>query len=258
MAASSSAKVKSELRSAGRPAAPRGGAGEGSLARRPQRGGLRANPIERPSLARLVREEILGQILSGDIRPGERIIEMRVAKALGTSQAPVREALRSLEVLGVVESVRNRGAWVRMLDAAELAEITDVRAELEGYAASRAAGRMKGDTAELDRQVQAMRQAAKLRDMRRFAEANSRFHRAIVEAAGNRTLLDIWIRLDVRTHTIMNVLRGRRNLARVADSHAPIVVALSTGDGRAARNALRKHILDLKLAAPRRVREDYR
>jgi DNA-binding GntR family transcriptional regulator len=206
--------------------------------------------IEQPSLTDRVREEILRRILNGEIEPGERIIEMHVAQQLGTSQAPVREALRALEVLGVIESSRNRGARVRMLEARELAEITVVRAELEGYAASAAAGRLKGSTGELEKHVMAMRQAAKTRDMRRFAAANARFHRSIVEATGNATLLEIWQQLDVKAHTIMNVLRGHRNLATVAESHCPIVEALRSGDSRAARKAIRKHILDLKLVVP--------
>jgi DNA-binding GntR family transcriptional regulator len=211
---------------------------------------VRSAPIERSSLTERVREEILRRILDGDIQPGDRIIEMRVAQELGTSQAPVREALRSLEVLGVIESTRNRGARVRMLDGRELAEITDVRAELEGYAAAIASDRLKGNTAELEKHVRTMRQAARAKDMRRFAEANTRFHRSIVEATGNGTLLDIWTKLDVKAHTIMNVLRGHRDLASVAESHWPVVAALKTGDGRAAREAIRKHILELKLVVP--------
>jgi DNA-binding GntR family transcriptional regulator len=210
----------------------------------------RVRRIEKPSLTERVREEILRRILDGEIAPGERIIEMRVAQELGTSQAPVREALRALEVLGVIESSRNRGARVRMLEARELAEITDVRAELEGYAAGLASTRLKGDTAGLEVHIMTMRRAAKAKDMRRFAGANARFHRAIMEATGNATLLDIWTQLDVKAHTIMNVLRGHRDLTSVAESHWPIVAALKSGDARAARTAIRRHILGLKLHVP--------
>ena len=210
---------------------------------------IRSPAIARPSLAERVRGEVLRRILRGEIQPGERIVEMRIAQELGTSQAPVREALRALEVLGVVESSLNRGARVRMTEARELVEITSVRAELEGYAASLASGPLKGRTAELEKQIVVMKDAAKRHDMRRFAEANTAFHRHIVAATGNATLLEIWTRLDVKAHTIMNVLRGHRDLARVADSHRPIVAALKSGDARAARGATRKHILGLKLVA---------
>src|SRR5579859_5534989 len=154
--------------------------------------------IERQSLADRLRAELLRRILDGAIRPGERIIELRVAEEFGTSQAPVREALRGLEVLGVVEASRNRGARARVLSTRELAEISDVRAELEGYAASLAASWFKGNATELEDHVETMRQAAKVGDVRRFAEANTEFHRLIVRSAGNAVLLDIWASLDVK------------------------------------------------------------
>jgi len=205
------------------------------------------SPIERRSLAEKVRAELLSRILDGTIRPGERIIELRVAEEFGTSQAPVREALRGLEVLGVVEASRNRGARARVLSSRELAEISDVRAELEGYAASLAASRFKGNTAELEAHVETMRRAATAGDVRPFAEANTDFHRLIVETAGNATLLDIWSQLDVKAHTVMNVLRSQRDLTLVANSHTPIVDALNAGDAQAARRAARTHVVGNKL-----------
>jgi DNA-binding GntR family transcriptional regulator len=205
------------------------------------------SPTGRLSLAEKVRVELLTRILDGTIRPGERIIELRVAEEFGTSQAPVREALRALEVLGVVEASPNRGARARVLDSRELAEISDVRAELEGYAASLAALSFEGNTAELEAYVETMRRAAKASDVRRFAEANAAFHRLIVRFAGNATLLDIWSLLNVKAHTVMNVLRSQRDLSLVADSHIPIVAALNDGDARAARRATRAHVIGNKL-----------
>src|SRR5579859_3654198 len=122
--------------------------------------------IERQSLADRLRAELLRRILDGAIRPGERIIELRVAEEFGTSQAPVREALRALEALGVVEVSRNRGARARVLDSRELAEISDVRAELEAYAAGLSAPRFKDDTTQLEAYLAAMQEAAKRHDVR--------------------------------------------------------------------------------------------
>ena len=102
----------------------------------------------------------------------------------------------------------------------------------------------------LEAEIDAMHRAAKTGDMRTFAEANSAFHRIIVQATVNATLLDIWTRLDVRAHTIMNVLRGHRNLATVAESHRPIVDALRHGSSRTVRRALLHHILGLRLSVP--------
>ena len=205
------------------------------------------SPLGRLSLAEKVRAELLSRILDGTIRPGERIIELRVAEEFGTSQAPVREALRALETLGVVEANRYRGARARLLNSRELAEISDVRAELEGYAASLAASSFKGNTVDLKALVETMRRAAKAKDVRRFAEANTDFHRLIVSSAGNAILLDIWSLLDVKAHTVMNVLRSQRDLTLVANSHVPIIEALNAGDARAARRTTRAHVIGNKL-----------
>ena len=77
-------------------------------------------PIEREVLSEVVKDRILTQILQGDLAPGSRIVETRVARQLGMSQAPVREALRGLATLGFVEMEPYRGARVRKPSADEL------------------------------------------------------------------------------------------------------------------------------------------
>jgi DNA-binding GntR family transcriptional regulator len=129
------------------------------------------------------------------------------------------------------------------------AEISDVRAELEGYAASLAASSFKRNTVDLEALVETMRRAAKAKDVRRFAEANTDFHRLIVSSAGNAILLDIWSLLDVKAHTVMNVLRSQRDLTLVANSHVPIIEALNAGDARAARRTTRAHVIGNKLSS---------
>src|SRR5512143_236005 len=91
--------------------------------------------ISRSVLSDQVKDRLLQAILDGRYPPGARIVETRVARELGTSQAPVREALRDLEGLGVVESTAFRGARVRRPSADELLEAFAVRAELESLGA---------------------------------------------------------------------------------------------------------------------------
>src|SRR4029079_9865394 len=85
--------------------------------------GLALNTGSRVVLREQVKELILERILSGEYRPGERLVETRIAQELGTSQAPVREALRDLEVLRFVESEPFRGSRVRSMSVEELVEI---------------------------------------------------------------------------------------------------------------------------------------
>ncbi len=91
--------------------------------------------ISRSVLSDAVKDRLLEAILDGRYPPGSRIVETRVARELGTSQAPVREALRDLEALGVVEIAAFRGARVRRPSRDELLEAYVVRAELEAMAA---------------------------------------------------------------------------------------------------------------------------
>ena len=101
--------------------------------------------LPRSVLADQVKERLLEEIISGRYRPDERIVETQVARELGTSQAPVREALRGLEALGVVEITPFRGARVRRATRRELLEAYVVRSALEELGARLAVPRL--DTA---------------------------------------------------------------------------------------------------------------
>src|SRR5438876_8572640 len=105
-------------------------------------GGL--SVVARTVLREQVKEVLLERILRGEYGPGERLVETRIAQELGTSQAPVREALRDLESLRFVESEPFRGARVRAISDEELIEVYPVRAAIEEVAAREAAIRLDG------------------------------------------------------------------------------------------------------------------
>ena len=100
--------------------------------------------VTRIVLREQVKGRLLERILSGELRPGDRLVETRIAQELGTSQAPVREALRDLELLRFVESEPFRGSRVRGISPEELAEIYPVRAALEHGPAAALAARRDG------------------------------------------------------------------------------------------------------------------
>jgi DNA-binding GntR family transcriptional regulator len=122
--------------------------------------------VARTVLREQIKEILLERILRGELEPGERLVETRLARELGTSQAPVREALRDLQLLRLVESEPFRGARVRAVDDAALLPAFPVRAALEELAAREAARRADGDVAPLEREVEAMRRAAARGDWR--------------------------------------------------------------------------------------------
>jgi DNA-binding GntR family transcriptional regulator len=198
--------------------------------------------VTRSVLRDQVKDVIVERILDGTYAPGERIVEMRVAEELGVSQAPVREALRELELLRLVVSEPFRGARVREVTTEELAEIYPVRAALEEVAARAAAPRLKGAVALLEAELTGMRAAARTRDVHEFVVHDVAFHRKIVDASGNRTLQELWGSLHVDLRTTITLVRRAEDLGAVAESHVVVLEALAAGDAERSARTLREHI----------------
>lgn len=190
-----------------------------------------------------VKSYLTNAILSGIYKPGERLIETRIAQQLGVSQAPVREAIRELELLGLLKSEPFRGASVRQLTTDELTEIYAVRAALEGTAASAAATRLTEDGfARLAALLDNMLTTAAHDDQRGFSEHNVAFHRVIVEASGNRTLINLWNTLQPSTWTLFSVLNSGHDLMELAVRHRAVIEALRTRDAQRAEQAMHHHL----------------
>jgi DNA-binding GntR family transcriptional regulator len=192
-------------------------------------------------LGQQIREILLERIFKGELQPGDRIIELQLANELGTSQAPVREALRELQSLGFVEHEPYRGTRVRGITEEELAEIFPVRAALEELAAQEAASRLNGRVEELEREFEAMRAAAGRKDLQDLAGHDARFHRLIVEAAENKVLLDLWKTLRVEARVVVTALKTDIDLDELAEMHRPLLEALAEGSPEKAGRALRYH-----------------
>lgn len=202
-----------------------------------------ATPLSRTSLPQQIRDQLLERIMTGALQPGNRLIELKIASEFATSQAPVREALKELEVLGVIETVPNKGARVRTISNAELRQLYDVRAQLESYAALLVTQNALPIKSKLKEAFRSMKRAAREGDSIAFAGHNSLFHRTIVEASGNKVLLELWETLNVQSRTMTNVTRSRRNLIELADSHLPLIDAIAAGDVDEAHAIAKAHVL---------------
>jgi DNA-binding GntR family transcriptional regulator len=189
-----------------------------------------------------IKDVLMQRIVDGQYEPGERIVELRIAEEFGVSQAPVREALRELESLRLVESEPFRGARVRAVRADEIAESYPVRAALEELAAKLAAERLAGAAAPLQAGIDAMRAAAVDGDLRAFVRHDVAFHRVFVEASANLTLVEVWQSLHVDLRTRFTLIQRLEDLAEVAESHVPIMRALDAGDAERAGRVVREHI----------------
>jgi len=205
-------------------------------------GGVTTGLLGRSVLADQVRERLLERILSGRYPPDARIVETQVARELGTSQAPVREALRGLEALGVVEITPFRGARVRRPTPRELLEAYAVRSALETLAARFAVPRLtEPDLARLGAEVDEMQAAAAAGDRHRVAAADARFHGLVVELANNATLLKVWGSLEPFLRTYITLIVPGADPQWSADLHVPVLEALRRRDAAAVIAALEAH-----------------
>ena len=198
--------------------------------------------VNRAVFREQIKDVLMQRIVDGEYEPGERIVELRIAEEFGVSQAPVREALRELESLRLVESEPFRGARVRAVRADEIAESYPVRAALEELAAKLAAERLAGAAAPLQAGIDAMRAAAVDGDLRAFVRHDVAFHRVFVEASANLTLVEVWQSLHVDLRTRFTLIQRLEDLAEVAESHVPIMRALDAGDAERAGRVVREHI----------------
>jgi DNA-binding GntR family transcriptional regulator len=198
--------------------------------------------VERTVLREQVKDILLQRIIGGEIQPGERLVETRIAQELGTSQAPVREALRDLEQLRLVESAAFRGARVRAFGDDELIEIYPVRAVLEELAARLAAVGLAGDVSQLEAEITAMRKAARRGDLHQLVVHDFAFHRAMVEATGNDVLVRVWKTLGVEGRITLSIYGTAVEPQDAPELHVPILEALRSGDAAASGREARKHV----------------
>lgn len=198
--------------------------------------------LVRSVLAEQVKERLLQDIFAGRYPPESRIVETRVAKELGISQAPVREALRGLEALGLIEILPFRGARVRRPSADEMRDAYMVRTELEVLGARLGVPKMTdGDLADLDRLHTQMRKAAAKKDRHDVALADTRFHARLLSLCGNHALERVWRSLEPYQRTYITLVAPGADEQWTANLHTPIIDALHKRDARLVAEALRHH-----------------
>ncbi|MFI0443819.1 GntR family transcriptional regulator [Actinomadura sp. 6N118] len=200
-------------------------------------------PLLRAGLSHQIREFIVEGISTGRWAPGERIVERRIATELGVSQGPVREALRQLEALRLIESLPNRGARVRAFTEKDLAEIFPVRAGLERTAAELALPRIAACIDALEEQNARLAEAAETEDLQAQMRLSIDFHREIVEASGNRLLSSVWESLGIELWTTLSLRIHRTEIYSKSAEHAQLIEAFRRRDP-AAPQLLHDHVMN--------------
>jgi len=193
------------------------------------------------SLSGRIRKTLVERIATGHYKSGERLIEMKLAEEFGTSQLPIREALRDLEMAGLVTSKPRRGSFVKPFAAGAQREIYLVRGALEEAAARLATMSLAEDVTILQNEVDGMREAALSHNIERMIDHSVQFHRAIVAAAGNELLLKLWDSLHLEIHTRVTLSEPGLDFMAAALSHQPIVDAIKARDVELACRLSREH-----------------
>ncbi len=185
-----------------------------------------AAQVVRKSLKDQIKKILIERIVDGRLVPGDRIKEMQVAKELGTSQAPVREAIRCLETLGYIEHIPHVGAMVKSFNRQEVEEAYQVREAVELYAVARMHTNRKRLIETLDHCLEEMRKAVEIREIPRFTKADNQFHRAIVDYSGNKTMLAVWDSLKIQMQVVATLVEAAMPLKIIYHLHPPIIEAL--------------------------------
>ena len=200
-------------------------------------------------LSSKVKRFLLDQIVKGELVPGQRIVESRLAKELDISQSPVREALRDLVGLGLVEIESRRGARVRQPTAKELRDVSEVRAEIDALAARLAASRL--DEARIEELKDCHRTMSECHDSRDFigmTEADARFHQIIADASGNGAVRRVFGQLEPFARTFITLTSPDVELEGILQQHEGILEALVSGDGDLAACRAHDHQLSVRKA----------
>jgi DNA-binding GntR family transcriptional regulator len=201
--------------------------------------------IEDLSLKQRVADTVKEAILSGSIKPGEKIPEEKISEALGISRTPLREAMNLLVNYGLVNVVPRRGAFVSHITPEEVLDILMVRMTLEPLGAELAAkkrvrhDRFIGDLKELHA-------AFKNKELGDGSETDIAFHQVIAEASGSPTLLSVMLPLFYRSVLAMaysSLVPGNRHEA--LSGHDKIIRALAAKDAEGARNAMTEHLMQV-------------
>ncbi|GAA2209580.1 GntR family transcriptional regulator [Nonomuraea monospora] len=200
------------------------------------------NPrVARPTLSRQIRDGLLHRIVAGELGEGDRLIETKIAQEFGTSQAPVREALRQLEGLGLIESQPRHGSRVLPFAEQTIREAYIMRAALEETATRLAmlAGTLPFDL--LGEAVEEMHRCARDGDVPGIGLASARFHRHVVQAGGNGLLTRAWEALQIEARTAIALMVIGPELGRVAEEHRELLDVMRAGDVETACRHARDH-----------------
>lgn len=210
----------------------------------------RLEMVRSPSLAEQVADSIVAGIADGTLAFGQRILETELARTLGVSRIPVREAMKTLAAQGIVELAPHRGTRVSQLDEVRVDRICEVRVTLERLAARDARTALRADPealGRLDEAIRAMERGVREKDWPGVNQADLAFHRALCLASGNDIVLTLWDTLARHVSIILGrEILAERERTGVVEQHRALRSLLVGGEAEAVSEGIAAHIMRLR------------
>ncbi|MDE6700865.1 MAG: GntR family transcriptional regulator [Acetatifactor sp.] len=197
-------------------------------------------------------------ILTGELKPGERLMEIHLANMLGVSRTPIREAIRKLELEGLVTMIPRRGAEVAQITEKSMSDVLEVRRAMDALCAELACERITQE--ELERLKEACGQFEKAtgtKDVKKIAQADVELHDIILQATGNRRLIQLVNNLSEQMYRYrFEYIKDISQHERLVEEHRIIYESLVSRDKERAAEAARTHIDNQRRAIIHQIRLD--
>lgn len=183
-------------------------------------------------------------ILTGDLKPGERLMEIHLAEKIGVSRTPIREAIRKLELEGLVTNIPRKGAMVAEISVKGLKDVLEVRRALDSFCAELACERITEEEKEaLKKACESFEEAIKTKDSTIIARADVSFHDKIIGATENERLVALLNNIAEQMYRYrFEYIKDESGHDRLVKEHRILMEAIISGDINAARAAAREHI----------------
>lgn len=219
---------------------------------------LKVNMNEYLPLRDVVFNTLRQAILKGELEPGERLMEIQLAERLGVSRTPIREAIRKLELEGLVIMIPRKGAEVAKISEKNLKDVLEVRRAMEELAVELACERMSDEELKLLSQAQAevAKAISEGRDLTNIAEADEHYHDVIYNGTGNRRLIQLINNLREQMYRYrIEYIKDKNKRVVLIKEHEQITRALQARSVQSAKEAIREHIDNQEITVAKNLKE---
>lgn len=195
-------------------------------------------------------------ILTGELKPGERLMEIHLANRLGVSRTPIREAIRKLELEGLVTMIPRRGAEVAQITEKSMSDVLEVRRAMDALCAELACDRItEEELAKLEVACENFEKATKTKDVKKIAQADVELHDIILQATGNQRLIQLINNLSEQMYRYrFEYIKDFSQHETLVEEHKMIYESLMSRDKERASEAAKVHIDNQKKTIIQQIR----